>query len=120
MRIEELDARWHELSEDVITSMKEWRVQHPKATFREIEAAVDERLSRVRARMLEDAALLSRATEAQAEAPETPLHCPACGTALQARGKQSRELVTQHDQPIHLEREYAVCPRCGRGFFPPR
>jgi predicted RNA-binding Zn-ribbon protein involved in translation (DUF1610 family) len=115
-----LDGRWHELTEEVITGMKEWRLQHPKATFREIEAAVDERLSRVRARMLEDAALLSRATEAQAEAAEVPLNCPACGTPLQARGKQSRDLVTQPDQPIHLERQYAVCPPCGQGFFPPR
>jgi uncharacterized OB-fold protein len=28
--------------------------------------------------------------------------------------------VTQHDQAIHLQRQYAVCPQCGRGFFPPR
>ncbi len=120
MRIEDLDARWHELTEEVITGMKEWRLQHPKATFREIEAALDERLARVRARMLEDAALLSRATEAQAEGTETPLRCPDCGTPLQARGKQSRELVTQHDQAIYLERQYAVCPQCGHSFFPPR
>ena len=79
-----------------------------------------ERLSRVRARMLEDAALLSRATEAEAAEGETPLTCPVCGTPLQGRGKQPRDLVTQHDQPIHLERQYAVCPQCGQGFFPPR
>jgi predicted RNA-binding Zn-ribbon protein involved in translation (DUF1610 family) len=119
MRIEDLDARWHELTEEVITGMKEWRLQHPKATFREIEAAVDERLSRVRARMLEDAALLSRATEAKTAEADAPLNCPACGTPLQARGKQARDLVTQHDQRIHLERQYAVCPQCGQGFFPP-
>src|SRR5512142_603924 len=119
MRIEDLDARWHALTEEVITGMKEWRLQHPKATFREIEAAVDERLSRVRARMLEDATLLSQATEGAAE-DEAPLPCPACGTPMQVRGKQSRDLVTQHDQPIHLERAYAVCPQCGHGFFPPR
>ena len=63
MRIEDLDARWHQLAEDVITGMKEWRLQHPKATYREIETALDERLARVRARMLEDAALVSRAAE---------------------------------------------------------
>ncbi len=120
MRIEDLDTRWHELTEDVITGMKEWRVQHPKATFREIEAALDERLARIRARMLEDAALLSRATEAQTEGSNAPRTCPDCGTPLQPRGAQTRELVTQHDQPIHLQREYAVCPHCGKGFFPPR
>jgi hypothetical protein len=38
MRIEDLDARWHQVAEDVMTGMKEWRIQHPKATFREVEA----------------------------------------------------------------------------------
>jgi len=55
MRIEDLDARWPALSDEVMTGMKDWRVQHPKATFREIEAALDERLARLRVRMLEDA-----------------------------------------------------------------
>jgi len=54
MRIEDLDTHWHELAGEVMTGMKEWRLQHPKATFREIEAALDERLARLRARMLED------------------------------------------------------------------
>ena len=120
MRIEDLDARWHELTEDVITGMKDWRVQHPTATFREIEAALDERLARIRARMLEDAALLSRAAELETEGSAERLTCPECGVPLQARGKQPRDLVTQHDQPIHLERQYAVCPQCEQGFFPPR
>lgn len=30
MRIEELDARGHELAEEVMTGMREWRGQHPK------------------------------------------------------------------------------------------
>jgi ferredoxin len=47
MRIEDLDTRWHELAEEVMTGMKERRLQHPKATFREIVAALDERLARL-------------------------------------------------------------------------
>ena len=119
MRIEDLDAHWHELTEDVITGMKEWRLQHPKATFREIETALDERWAQARARMLEDAALLSPATEG-AEASGEALTCPECGTPLQARGDHTRTLVTQHDQAIRLERQYAMCPQCQKGFFPPR
>jgi len=42
---------WQELALDVLTGMREWRQQHPKATFREIEAALDERMSRLRAQM---------------------------------------------------------------------
>jgi NADH pyrophosphatase NudC (nudix superfamily) len=118
MRIEDLDAHWHELAEDVITGMKEWRLQHPKATFREIEIALDERLARLRARMLEDAALVSRAAEWGAESVERPT-CPKCGTPLQPRGKEPRELTTQYDQRIHLERGYGVCPKCQTGLFPP-
>jgi NADH pyrophosphatase NudC (nudix superfamily) len=118
MRIEDLDAQWHELAEDVISGMKEWRLQHPKATFREIELAVDERLAHLRARMLEDAALVSRAAEWEAESVERPM-CPKCGTALKPRGKEPRELTTQYDQIIHLERDYGVCPKCQMGLFPP-
>jgi hypothetical protein len=29
MRVD-FDAQWHELTEDVLTGMKEWRLQHPK------------------------------------------------------------------------------------------
>ncbi len=93
-------------------------MQHPKATFREIEAALDERLARLRARMLEDALLASRAAEWEAEDGATPV-CPQCGTPLHGRGKEPRELTTQHDQVLRLEREYAVCPACHTGLFPP-
>ena len=120
MRIEDLDTRWHELTEEAITGMKEWRLQHPKATFREIEVALDERLARVRARMLEDAALVSRAAEVEGEHAGERLTCPECGTPLQARGLQARDLVTQYDHTIHLKRQYAFCPHCQKGFFPPR
>jgi len=118
MRIEDLDAHWHELAEDVISGMKEWRLQHPTATFREIELAVDERLARLRARMLEDAALVSRAAEWDANGAARPV-CPKCGTLLTPRGKEPRELTTQYDQRIHLERDYGVCPTCQTGLFPP-
>jgi hypothetical protein len=32
------EARWRALSEEVITGMAEWRVQHPRATLSEIPA----------------------------------------------------------------------------------
>ena len=117
MRIEDWDARWHQLAEEVITGMKEWRLQHPKATYREIETALDERLARVRARMLEDAALVSRAVEWEAESVDHPV-CAQCGTPLQPRGKEPRELTTEYDQVIRLERRYGVCPKCETGLFP--
>jgi RNase P subunit RPR2 len=118
--LDELDARWHQLSDEVITGMKDWRVQHPRATFQEIENALDTRLARLRARMLQDAALLSRAADVSAlPADERPL-CPQCDAPLVSRGPQSRTLTTSYEQPIELQRSYAVCPQCHTGFFPPR
>src|SRR5438034_1007763 len=46
------DQCWWPLAQEVLTGMKEWRLQHPTATFSEIEAALDARLGRLRARML--------------------------------------------------------------------
>lgn len=116
--MDDLDTRWRQLSEEVMTGMKEWRMPHPQVTLQEIEAALDERLGRLRARMLEDAALASRAADwSGADEQERP-PCPQCGTPMEARGRQSRELVTHHNQTIHLKRSYAVCPKGKRGLFP--
>jgi len=41
-------AHWDELAEDVLSGMKEWRLQHPKATLRQIKAALDEHLGKLR------------------------------------------------------------------------
>jgi YgiT-type zinc finger domain-containing protein len=119
MGMREQERQWRELAEDVLTGMQEWRLQHPKATWREIEATLDERWSRVRARMLQDLALASRATDLGAsEASERP-RCPACGGSLEARGQQTRQVTTVHDRTVTLTRSYAVCPTCGEGLFPP-
>lgn len=108
-----MERRWAQLAEEAFTGMAEWRVQHPKAPFREIEAAVDERLAVVRARMLQDAALQSAATELEGSA------CPTCGQHLKNGGKRSRSLLTTHNQQIRLERRYGICPECRSGLFPP-
>jgi RNA polymerase-binding transcription factor DksA len=113
----DFDQRWRELSEDVLSGMREWRLQHPRATLREIEAALDERLARLRARMLEDAALASAAADWATE--EAVPVCPECGSRLQARGEHRRTLQTHGGQTLTLDREYGVCPTCGGGLFPP-
>jgi phage host-nuclease inhibitor protein Gam len=38
---EEMQQKWSLLSAEIISGMAEWRLQHPKASFREIEAEVD-------------------------------------------------------------------------------
>ncbi len=117
---EDFDHAWRALSEDIFTGMYEWRLQHPKATLREIETAIDERLAPLRTKMLQDAALATPAANwADAPPAEQPV-CPQCQTALTARGKQSRSLQAHGGRDIVLERTYGVCPACGTGLFPPR
>ena len=110
---------WHELTEDVISGMAEWRVQHPRATFREIEQEVDVRLAGMRARLLQDMALRSAQADVGVLPQAARPACPQCGTRLEARGKKTRALTTHHQQVVALERSYAVCPACGGGHFPP-
>ena len=63
------------LSDDILTAMHEWRLQHPDATLTEIEHALDERWYRLRARMLHDLALEREVANWQAKATERPT-CP--------------------------------------------
>ena len=107
-------AHWRALSEDVLLGMADWRTAHPRATLAEIEAAVEERLAGLRARLVERAALASAAADLR----ERPA-CPTCGGPVQARGKRKRRLTLPGDQAVDLTRTYAGCPQCGTGFFPP-
>ena len=107
--------QWQELSEEILSGMRDWRVAHKRATLNEIEAALDERLWRLRARMLADVAMASEAVEG---AGGTAV-CPQCGAEVQMKGqKHERRLQTQGGREIVLEREHGVCPACGAGFFP--
>lgn len=115
---DELEARWRQLAEDVLSGMKEWRQAHPKATLREIETALDAKLARVRARLLEDVALASQAADLVGSGDRAI--CPECGQPLEARGQHERTLTTTGDQEVVLSRSYAACPACGAGLFPPR
>lgn len=118
--LDAVDAGWHQLSTEVIREMKAWRQAHPRATFREIEQALDEQLARLRARMLQDTALLSGTTDVRTlDETERPL-CPQCSVRMEPRGQRSRELTTHFEQTIELKRSYTICPQCQLGIFPPR
>ncbi len=68
MDSEPQDTDWEVLSHEVLRGIREWRLQHPKATLREIELVLDERLAPLRARMLQDVALQSHAAGTNAVA----------------------------------------------------
>ncbi|MHB8626228.1 MAG: hypothetical protein ACYDBJ_18685 [Aggregatilineales bacterium] len=61
--------------------MKDWRVEHPKATLSELEKALDERLGRLRGQMLEDSALVSAATSWETAKNDCRV-CPKWGVNL--------------------------------------
>lgn len=117
MNGDEMRESWKGMSEEIISGMAEWRLRHPKATFREIEAEVDKRLSVLRARMLTDAAI--RSAQAEWKQGSWEVVCPTCGVRLEPKGKKKRKLATRGGQEVELEREYGVCPKCGEGIFPP-
>lgn len=114
MKTEQI-GQWEELSAEILSGMREWRVVHKRATLVEIETALDERLSRLRARMLEDVAQASEAVEGKGGTAV----CPQCGGKVRMKGqKHPRRLQTQGGRDIVLEREHGTCTACGAGFFP--
>jgi ribosomal protein S27AE len=117
--LDELEARWQPLSQDVIRAVRDWRRQHPCATFQEIETALDEQLARLRSQMLQDTALTSPSANLPMMNETERPRCPHCGSLLTAQGSAARTLVTEHDQTIELSRNYATCPQCGAGLFSP-
>lgn len=82
----ENELNWAELQQKVNQQMLQWRKEHPKATLKEIELALDQQMSLLRAKMLQSLAL---STEATTSPSETGAECPNCQTRLQSRGKKS-------------------------------
>jgi hypothetical protein len=108
--------RWLAESAERFAALDAWRQAHPKATWAEIEAAVEAQLGPLRAALLRDTALASDAAELGGERPR----CPDCGAALRPAGTRRRRLRGEQDVTLDLERVYARCPACGTGLFPPR
>ncbi|MCD6033844.1 MAG: hypothetical protein K0S78_6030 [Thermomicrobiales bacterium] len=108
--------RWLAETAERFAALEAWRQAHPRATWVEIEAAVDAQLGPLRARVLGETAMASEATALDGERRG----CPDCGAGLHAAGTRRRRLRSEQDEPIDLERTYARCPTCGTGLFPPR
>lgn len=119
METDRIFARLQQESEEIISGMRDWRAAHPRASFAEIQAAVDERLDGLRARLLREIALASQAAGgAELALTDRPL-CRECGERMAPRGRRERTLTVQGGQQVSLERRYWVCPGCGAGLFPP-
>ena len=119
MELESKKAEWQRMSEEILSGVIEWRMQHPKATLREIEQEVQKRMARLGARLVQDTAGESPSREWSGQAEQERPRCPHCGSVLVSRGNRKRQLQTASGQQIELQRSYGTCPSCGGGFFPP-
>ena len=117
MNPEEMEQQWQQKSQQAARAIAQWRQEHPKATLAEIEAAVDEQMNQMRARMIKKVVQASSCE--QVANGERESQCPQCGKRMQARGKHKRSLQTQGGQMVTLTRQYQSCPLCGYSFFPP-
>jgi uncharacterized C2H2 Zn-finger protein len=119
MKADDFEEAWRILTAEMLAEMTAWRTDHPRATFLEIEQAVDHRIAAARARLLEQIAQASPVADWRSAPPEQQPTCPHCGVPLRPNGSYSRHLQTQGEQTVSLERTYGRCPKCGSGFFPP-
>jgi YgiT-type zinc finger domain-containing protein len=109
-----------ELLREVLSGMQTWRQAHPRASLAAIEHAVEHQLARLRAHLVEHAALASPSADVGARDATARPRCPTCGGPLVERGQHTRTLTVRGNHPVHLRRSYAECPSCGTGLFPPR
>jgi YgiT-type zinc finger domain-containing protein len=102
--------------EETLRSLADWRQTAPKATFAEIEDAVEEQVAAFRATLITDL-VNARAAETVSEAPPA---CPGCGQRMERRGTAERTVTVRGNRTVRVRRGHAVCPTCGVGLFPPR
>ena len=94
--------------------VRQWRREHPQATFDEIDAEVARQYARLHAEVVAELS----ATGATADGER--IQCPVCQTAMQRRGERRRRIPTRRGVDAEVTRPYYVCPACGAGLFPPR
>jgi len=116
---DERRQRWRDETAAVERDLEAWREAHPHATFADIEAEVSARMAAARARLLEHLAGAAATAQVSAQPTLARPTCAQCGTRLTPRGRHRREVLTEGDQAVVLDREYAVCPTCEVGLFPP-
>ena len=113
-------TQWQkELLEEAIQDLSDWQRDHPKATFAQMEDAVEERIADVRARLTEDLVRARAAAQRAGWQTETRPSCSACGKPMESRGGHERTITIRGNRQIRVERPYAVCPACGAGLSPP-
>ena len=102
-----------------VLGMTQWRKEHPKATWAEIEAAVDQQINQLRAQLIQDVVQMGESEPWSQQPEEDRPSCATCGKPLWGRGEQTRFIQTTGGEAVKVTRTYGACPACGVGFFPP-
>src|SRR5260370_26429898 len=102
-----------------VVGVTQWRKEEPKATWAEIEAAVDEQINQLRAQLIQELVQMGETEEWSQKPEEERPRWATCGKPLVARGEQTRFIQTTGGEAVKLRRTYGTCPECGVGFFPP-
>jgi ribosomal protein S27AE len=116
---EAVDSRWQAGYQRAMEQVQTWRRAHPRATFAEIEAALDAQLRALRAEMLTDLVASDAAGQVAGRPTQERPGCPECGAAVVSLGQRTRQVLVDGDHPVAVSRAYTRCPRCGAGHFPP-
>jgi hypothetical protein len=102
---------------DVLAQMAQFNVTHPTATFTEIEDAVEAALAGLRQELLTQSGHGHPLADFRRTA-EPPM-CPVCGAVVQANGQHGRQVMTQGEVVVTIERTRGRCSSCGLALFPP-
>src|SRR6266852_3951019 len=89
-----------------LVGINELAKEAPKATWAEIEAAVDEQMHQVRAQLLEDLVQMGESEDWSKISVEERPQCATCGEPLWGRGEQTRSIQTTGGQAVKLTRTY--------------
>ncbi len=108
--LEKEEAEFMAVVAEMYGELRQWRANHPQASFDEIAGQVT---GRRRALMGQ---LLAR-QQGDGEVVEG-LSCPECGQAMSYKGTPKRE-VLHKEGGTELERAYYYCAQCEAGLFPP-
>lgn len=103
---EEAGSMEEQNAEQMRARLQQWRQEHPRATFDEIEDAVQQEVARWQAQLVAELAAEGAGAAGASGAggrEERPV-CGACGTPLQRGGTRSREVLSRLGQPLRLER----------------
>ena len=89
----------------------------PRATFRQIEDAVEEALAGFRQELISQSVAEHELTDFRRTTERPP--CPHCGSDLQAIGQDRRGVTIRGDTVVEIERTRGRCSGCSAELFPP-